>query len=37
MISQVNISANTAMGANLVLGGGATFRAWAVPRQNQEQ
>jgi 1,4-alpha-glucan branching enzyme len=29
MISQANISANTAMGANLVLGGGATFRAWA--------
>jgi 1,4-alpha-glucan branching enzyme len=29
MISQANISANTAMGANLVPGGGATFRAWA--------
>jgi len=29
MISQANISANTPMGANLVPGGGATFRAWA--------
>jgi len=29
MISQTNISANTPMGANLVSGGGATFRAWA--------
>jgi len=29
MISQVNISANTLMGANLLPGGGATFRAWA--------
>ena len=28
MISQANISPNTAMGANLVSGGGATFRAW---------
>ena len=28
MISQANISANTPMGANLI-GGGATFRAWA--------
>ena len=29
MISQANISQSTPMGANLVLGGGATFRAWA--------
>ncbi|HET7440852.1 MAG TPA: alpha amylase C-terminal domain-containing protein [Terriglobales bacterium] len=29
MISQVNISPDTPMGANLVNGGGATFRAWA--------
>ena len=29
MISQTNISPNTPMGANLVSGGGATFRAWA--------
>jgi 1,4-alpha-glucan branching enzyme len=29
MISQANISPNTPMGANLVAGGGATFRAWA--------
>lgn len=29
MISQANISPNTPMGANLVGGGGATFRAWA--------
>jgi 1,4-alpha-glucan branching enzyme len=29
MISQANISPNTPMGANLVPGGGATFRAWA--------
>src|SRR5215471_21420204 len=29
MISQANISPNTAMGANLLAGGGATFRAWA--------
>ncbi len=29
MISQANISPNTPMGANLVTGGGATFRAWA--------
>src|ERR1039457_5371390 len=29
MIFQANISPNTAMGANLVSGGGATFRAWA--------
>jgi 1,4-alpha-glucan branching enzyme len=29
MISQANIFPNTAMGANLVAGGGATFRAWA--------
>jgi len=29
MISQANISANTPMGATLVEGGGATFRAWA--------
>lgn len=29
MISQANISPNTPMGANLVSGGGATFRAWA--------
>src|SRR5580704_6743076 len=29
MISQANISANTPMGANLVPGGGATFRVWA--------
>jgi 1,4-alpha-glucan branching enzyme len=29
MISQLNISANTAMGANLLSAGGATFRAWA--------
>jgi hypothetical protein len=28
MISQANISPNTLMGANLVAGGGATFRAW---------
>ncbi len=28
MISQANISPNTPMGANLVVGGGATFRAW---------
>src|SRR5262249_15228521 len=28
MISQANISPNTPMGANLVAGGGATFRAW---------
>ena len=28
MISQTNISANTPMGANLISGGGATFRAW---------
>lgn len=31
MISQTNITPNTPMGANLVAGGGATFRAW-VPR-----
>jgi 1,4-alpha-glucan branching enzyme len=29
MISQANITPNTPMGANLVPGGGATFRAWA--------
>jgi len=29
MISQSNISATTPMGATLVAGGGATFRAWA--------
>ncbi|HWY21344.1 MAG TPA: alpha amylase C-terminal domain-containing protein [Candidatus Acidoferrum sp.] len=29
MISQANILPNTPMGANLVDGGGATFRAWA--------
>jgi len=29
MISQANISPSTPMGANLVSGGGATFRAWA--------
>jgi 1,4-alpha-glucan branching enzyme len=29
MISQANILPNTPMGANLVSGGGATFRAWA--------
>lgn len=29
MISQANISANTPMGANLINGGGTTFRAWA--------
>jgi 1,4-alpha-glucan branching enzyme len=29
MISQQNISPTTPMGANLVQGGGATFRAWA--------
>lgn len=29
MISQANISSNTPMGANLIEGGGATFRAWA--------
>jgi len=29
MISQANISPTTSMGANLVSGGGATFRAWA--------
>jgi 1,4-alpha-glucan branching enzyme len=29
MISQTNISPNTPMGANLISGGGATFRAWA--------
>lgn len=29
MISQANISSNTPMGANLVAGGGATFRVWA--------
>jgi 1,4-alpha-glucan branching enzyme len=29
MISQANISPNTPMGANLIYGGGATFRAWA--------
>ena len=29
MISQANISSSTPMGANLVSGGGATFRAWA--------
>jgi 1,4-alpha-glucan branching enzyme len=29
MISQTNISANTPVGATLVNGGGATFRAWA--------
>ena len=29
MISQQNISANTLMGANIVPGGGATFRVWA--------
>lgn len=29
MISQANISPNTPMGANLLSGGGATFRAWA--------
>jgi 1,4-alpha-glucan branching enzyme len=29
MISQANISPNTPLGANLVNGGGATFRAWA--------
>jgi len=29
MISQANISPNTSMGANLIDGGGATFRAWA--------
>jgi 1,4-alpha-glucan branching enzyme len=28
MISQANISPKTPMGANLVAGGGATFRAW---------
>src|SRR5580658_59046 len=29
MISQANITPATPMGANLVTGGGATFRAWA--------
>ena len=29
MISQANISPSTPLGANLVPGGGATFRAWA--------
>ncbi len=29
MISQANCSATTAMGATIVAGGGATFRAWA--------
>jgi 1,4-alpha-glucan branching enzyme len=29
MISQANISPATPMGANLVSGGGATFRVWA--------
>jgi 1,4-alpha-glucan branching enzyme len=29
MISQANCTAGTAMGATLVAGGGATFRAWA--------
>jgi len=29
MISQANILPTTPMGANLVDGGGATFRAWA--------
>src|SRR6202451_4367496 len=29
MISQANVSPNTPMGANLVDGGGATFRVWA--------
>jgi 1,4-alpha-glucan branching enzyme len=29
MISQANITPTTPMGANLVAGGGATFRAWA--------
>ena len=29
MISQANISRSTPMGANLVSGGGVTFRAWA--------
>ena len=29
MISQTNITPNTPMGANLVPGGGSTFRAWA--------
>jgi 1,4-alpha-glucan branching enzyme len=29
MLSQANISPNTPMGANLVEGGGATFRVWA--------
>jgi len=29
MISQLNISPNTPMGATLINGGGATFRAWA--------
>jgi len=29
VISQANISPNTPMGANLVSGGGATFRVWA--------
>ena len=29
MISQANISPNTSLGANLIDGGGATFRAWA--------
>jgi 1,4-alpha-glucan branching enzyme len=34
MISQQNVSANTPMGANLVPGGGATFRVWA-PRATE--
>ncbi|HEY2912333.1 MAG TPA: alpha amylase C-terminal domain-containing protein [Candidatus Angelobacter sp.] len=33
MISQANISPSTPMGANLVSGGGATFRAWAPSAQ----
>jgi 1,4-alpha-glucan branching enzyme len=33
MLSQANISSTTPMGANLVAGGGATFRVWA-PRAN---
>ena len=34
MISQQKISANTPLGANLVPGGGATFRVWA-PRATE--
>ena len=34
MISQQNISAETLMGANIVPGGGTTFRVWA-PRARE--